>query len=244
MDKTIWTSVFVGYVALLTHRVNELVQFSSLYAQLSAVVIAYIALYSVIRAKRHIQVNSAFSHLIVQLAEIAKAPGPQIAEQLAARIVELKAQVQTLENEAASINLMPPLKETLAHSLARHFVSSREKLDNISAQLRLYKDVADASPIPMVITDLKGSLTYANPAHLRLLGGCLHDMLGQGWQHYASPESLVTVNSHWFGEIERKSSHIDGRITYLIDGAPVECVYNMTRISDGYCGFVVPVNNK
>lgn len=242
MDRSIWTSVFVGYVALLTHRVNELIQFSPLYAQLSAVVIAYIALYSVIRAKRHVQMNAAFSHLIVQLAEIVKAPRPQVAEQLAARIVELKTQVQTLEAEAADIGLATPFKEKLAHSLARHFVSSREKLESISAQLQLYKDVADASPIPMVITDLRGNLTYANPAHLRLLGGCLHDVLGQGWQHYASPESLPAVNAHWFGEVQRESSHIDGRITYLIDGVPVECVYNMTRISDGYCGFVIPVN--
>ncbi len=238
VDTAVWWAVVVGYFALLTHRVNELLGLSDLFAQLSAVLIAYVALYAVLRAQRHIAINTAFSTLVLKIAE---QPRPQLAEQLAERIVELKDQVHSLEN-AKGMSEVQPFKAQLAHNLAKHFITSREQLNTVSAQLKLYKDVSDASPVPMVITNFAGDLVYANPAYLRLLGGCLRDVLGSGWQRYVSKAGLDAVNDHWFYEVEKESTHINGRITYLIDNAPVECVYNMSRISDGYCGFVIPVN--
>lgn len=238
VDDSIWVAVVIGYVALLTHRLNELIGLSVAFAQLSAVLIAYVALYAVLRAQRHIAINTAFSTLILKMAE---QPRPQLAEQLAVHIVELKDKVHSLEN-ARGMSEVKPFKEQLAHNLAKHFISSREQLNTVSAQLKLYKDVSDASPVPMVITNFTGDLIYANPAYLRLLGGCLSDVLGNGWQRYVIKTGLDSVNSHWFSEVEKESTHVNGRITYMIDGVPVECVYNMSRISDGYCGFVIPVN--
>ncbi len=228
----------VGYMALLTHRVNELMGLSVAFAQFSAVLIAYVALYTVLRAQKHIAINTAFSTLVLKMAE---QPRPQMAEQLAERIVELKDKVHSLEN-ARGLSNVQPFKAQLAHNLAAHFITSREQLNTVSAQLKLYKDVSDASPVPMVITDLSGSLVYANPAYLRLLGGCLSDVLGDGWHRYVSKEWIATVSDHWLSEVAKESTHINGRITYMIDDTPVECVYNMSRISDGYCGFVIPVN--
>jgi PAS domain S-box-containing protein len=240
VDKSVWWSVTIGYIALLSHRANELAGWSNVYAQTSAVVIAYIALYAVLRAKRHIALTKAFSQLIAKMAEVEQ-PKRQMAQALAERLIELKAQVDVLQTAPPA---EPPFRDRLATRLANHFIEARERLHTMGAQMQLYKDVADASPVPMVITDFNGKLTYANPAYLRFVGACLKDVLGEGWRSRVDPAVIEEVASAWQAAIQQESTHAQGAVSFLVDGVPIKCVYSMTRITEGYCGFILPTNGR
>ena len=236
LDRVVWTPIAIGYIALVTHRVNELLGGSVIFAQFTANVIAYVALYAVLQARSHLKKRQ---EIIFKLEKFVSEKPDSIATHLAERIVELKNTVARLR-AAPQLGIVDEKPSAVAVQLAEHFASARDAFDGISAQLQMYREVADTVPLPIVVTDLSGALVYANPAYLEMLNTSLSEVLGDGWKNQADPESIDEVMKHWKHCVDEKQRIIKGSIVFKVGASTHACRYRMVRTTTGYCGCVLP----
>lgn len=128
---------------------------------------------------------------------------------------------------------MTTSKKDLGHQMAEKLVDYKQQVDFL---LR----VIDASPLPMILTDLDGKLTHGNPAYLRLCGATLPRVLGSGWTRFVVPRLLPEISRRWMESTRNRDEIATGTVVYTKD-PNVTCHYRMVLIEGtGYCGFVVP----
>ena len=233
----------MGYAALVTHRLNELYPDGSrFFAQVTAILIAYVGLYAVLTTRAHLRRNA----LLVERAERIKPSHKSLATQLAAHIVNLKERVEMLEHEHLPTERPEfgrgPAADSAAQTLAAHFAYSRESLAETKLQLQLAREIADSAPVPMIVTSSAGDVTYANNAFLEMLDVPLSSVVDVRWQQLVSAESREDTVRHWQQNVRNKARTVTGSVVYALARGNLKCLYRMVRVNTGYCGYIIPEN--
>jgi PAS domain-containing protein len=91
-----------------------------------------------------------------------------------------------------------PESLTIATKLAQRFTEYRDRIDQISGQLRQYKVMIDLCPLPTIFCESHGHLVYANTAYLQMvLAADLSDVQQDLWLNVVHPEDLARVQACW-----------------------------------------------
>lgn len=100
---------------------------------------------------------------------------------------------------------MMPETRSIASALAERFVDYKDKIDDISAQLKRYKQIVDLCPLPTFLCDAEGRWVYANPCLLQLTHMTLVDVQYDGWQNIIDPAERAESVEAWNKYVLTKS---------------------------------------
>lgn len=158
---------------------------------------------------RYVRVNQALAELngVSAAGHLGRTPGEVIPE-LASTVEPILRRV-LLSREG--IHRVPVTGETRAQpGVTRHWVASwlpidvggergvaffaEERTDHVAAERALraselrFREISEAAPLGIFLTDADGTLVYSNPAAQRILGRTAAELLGSGWRGLVHPE--------------------------------------------------------
>ncbi|MGC8802198.1 MAG: PAS domain-containing hybrid sensor histidine kinase/response regulator [Bacteroidales bacterium] len=135
------------------------------------------------------------------------------------QINELLGKVKKfLESEGLAVETIPDIETFFAKfNKATPLVTLLDKTNNLYEnfeELLLFKKIVEQSPVSILVTDIRGTILYANPQFSTLSGYSLQELIGQnprviksGYHSKAFYESLwntVLSGNDWVGEFLNK----------------------------------------
>lgn len=128
-----------------------------------------------------------------------------------------------------------PIAKTLGLILHQH----HKNLDSANRQLAMYQNLMEICPLPMVITDQAGSVTFVNRAYCRFLGTSAAVVERDGWKRFVDPTGAEEVQAAWLRAVQNQQILVEGEVVFLTPQGRIPCQYRMTAVHEGYGGFII-----
>lgn len=242
ISSKLWWTVVALYVAIVVHNVFDFTLWNGtqLRQQIAEACGSTLAL--LVIAKTKDLVTEAYA-LVYGLDSLMGEPKDSaVSAKIVGHIAVLKDQLRVVEKFARTVTESE--HRPLALSLAEYFASRSDELEKVKSDAEVSNRLISESPIPIVVTDHGGRLTYANRAYLSLLDCEIDDALGAGWADFVDLSNREATIRHWNDEVKLEKPIITGSVDYTTEDEPLRCAYRMMRMKTGYMGYILPADSR
>lgn len=242
ISSKLWWTVVALYAVVVTYNIFDFALWDGvqLIKQAAETCGSALALLVIVKTKDLVTESHAFVHGLDSL--LSEPKDRAVSAEIVGHIAVLKDQLRVVEKFARTVTESE--HRPLALSLAEYFASRTDELEKAKADAEVSNRLISESPIPIVVTDHDGRLTYANSAYLSMLGCEIDDALGAGWSDFVELSRREATIRHWNGEVALKKPMITGSVDYVTEGEPLRCAYRMMRMKTGYMGYILPADSR
>ncbi|WP_415718352.1 transporter substrate-binding protein [Maridesulfovibrio sp.] len=134
---------------------------------------------------------------------------------------------------------------TMRANLEAEIVSRKKLAAELAESEQRFKEIAKASPVGLIITDLSGNVQYANSRATEMCNTTLDWMIKNGWTHFLRMKDKLLIFQKWFNSKALTNDRLEFRIQRQdsTDLWVLAQIVEMDNTNDKMSGYIISLTD-